>query len=89
MLKTCKAINFIVLWIYRTIIWSNYNFASHFQLDANSDMSNLEEREMKLFPARDDLGRVTSCDITNEYMLYATDVIYCFALRFNTQQWIE
>lgn len=39
-------------------------------IDSNSGMG---DRETKLFPERDDLGKVTSCDITNDYLIYSTD----------------
>nr|XP_039264721.1 WD repeat-containing protein 19-like [Styela clava] len=49
-------------------------FEGKVQLHMLDATSNMEDRETKLFPERDDLGKVTSCDITNEYLIYSTDM---------------
>lgn len=48
-------------------------FEGKIQLHLLDTRSNIEEREMKLFPERDDIGKITSCSITDEYLVYSTE----------------
>jgi len=36
--------------------------------------SSVEEREAKLFPERDDVGAITCSTLTNEFLIYGTEV---------------
>ena len=48
----------------------------------------IEEREAKLFPDREELGQITCSKLTNEFLIYGTDVseksisIFIFFLFF-------
>jgi len=49
--------------------------------------SSVEEREAKLFPERDDVGAITCSTLTNEFLIYGTEVralflnIFCLTYR--------
>ena len=34
----------------------------------------IEEREAKLFPERDEIGKITCSTLTNEFLIYGTEV---------------
>ena len=36
----------------------------------------IEEREAKLFPEREEIGRITCSVLTNEFLIYGTDVSF-------------